>query len=322
MRLKAVLQERFIRWALRGKPPEPAPIILTQRRVYVLPTRPGIAFATMLLLMLVGAMNYNLSLGYALVFLLAGLGTITILHTFSNLAHLRIMPGRSEPVFAGERASFGLILENLRNAERPSLCLNLPEQPPVEVSVPPETSLEAHLELPTTRRGWLEMPRVRLTTTYPLGLIRTWSYAAPDLRCLVYPAPARNAPPLPAAPGDAGGMSHLAHGMDDFAGLRNHQPADPPRHVAWKAVARQDGGPLRTKLFSGAAAQTLWLDWQALPATLGSEERLALLTRWICDAHAAGISWGLRLPGSEMQPGAGAAHYHACLKQLALHDAN
>jgi hypothetical protein len=43
--LRHRLHETFVRWALREKPPEPAPIILTQRRVYVLPTRAGLAYA-------------------------------------------------------------------------------------------------------------------------------------------------------------------------------------------------------------------------------------------------------------------------------------
>lgn len=201
MALKAALQERFYRWALRGKPPEPTPIVLTQRRVYVLPTGQGVAFAGMLVLMLVAAMNYNLSLGYALVFLLAGLGTVTILHTFRNLAHLQILSGRTVPVFAGETAGFCLNLVNLRDAARPGIRLNLPARPVVEVEVPAQGDVEVRLDLPAPKRGWLAMPRVTLATTYPLGLIRTWSYAAPDLRCLAYPAPAPEAPPLPEMPG-------------------------------------------------------------------------------------------------------------------------
>jgi hypothetical protein len=35
--------------------------------------------------MLIGAINYNLSLGHALVFLLAGLGLVAMVHTFRNL---------------------------------------------------------------------------------------------------------------------------------------------------------------------------------------------------------------------------------------------
>ena len=298
-------------------------MILTQRRVYVLPTRQGLAFAVSLLVMLVGAINYNLSLGYALVFLLAGLGTTAILHTFRNLAHLRIMPGRTEPVFAHELASFGIVLANQRNESRPAIRLYLPkhlsQQPPVEIEVPAQANCEVRLELPTTRRGWLPLPRITLETNYPLGLIRAWGYAAPDLRCLVYPRPAEAAPPLPAAPGEDGGATRFAAGMEDFAGLRGHQPADPPRHVAWKAAARQDDGPLLTKLFAGASAQSLWLDWDLLPQTMDVETRLSVLTRWICDAHASGLAWGLRLPGAARAPASDDTHFHACLKLLALY---
>jgi len=110
--LRHRLHEAFVRWALRVRPPEPAPIVLTQRRVYVLPTRAGLAYATALGVILLGAMNYNLSLGHALVFLLAGLGVVAILHTFRNLVQISIRPGRCEPVFAGSQAQFDVVLEN------------------------------------------------------------------------------------------------------------------------------------------------------------------------------------------------------------------
>ena len=319
MSLAATLQERFFRWALRGRAPEASPITLTQRRVYVLPTRQGLTYAVSLLVMLVGAINYNLSLGYALVFLLTGLGITAILHTFRNLVQLRIAPGRCEPVFAGELASFGIVLTNQRDEVRPSIRLHLPGQTPVEVEIAEQSSLEARLTMPAQKRGWLPLPRVTLETKYPLGLIRAWSYAAPEQRCLVYPAPAATAPPVPAMPGEDGGAARVVAGMEDFAGLRRHQPADPPRHVAWKAAARQNSGPLLTKLFTGAAAHTLWFDWDMLPATLDVDTRLSLLTRWICDAHEAGLAWGLSLPGSELAPAGDDSHFHACLKRLALY---
>lgn len=91
----------FQRWLFRLYGPEAAPIVLRQRRIYVLPTGAGLAYAVALGFMLIGAINYNLSLGYALVFLLAGLGLVTLLHTFRNLVQLEISPGRTEPVFAG-----------------------------------------------------------------------------------------------------------------------------------------------------------------------------------------------------------------------------
>lgn len=322
MKLAATLQERFAVWALRTRTPEATPVVLTQRRVYVLPTRAGLLFAATLPVMLLGAINYNLSLGHALVFLLAGLGIVTIFHTFRNLVGLSIGSGRAEPVFAGEIAHFTLLLANPGGAERRMIRLSVPGGGEDCIDIPGGTTTPARLGLPTQRRGWLALPRVTLETVYPLGLIRTWSYAAPDMHCLVYPQPAPTAPPLPGSTGSAGGRMQDSRGAEDFAGLRGHQLADPPRHVAWKAAARQDvSAPLLTKQFTGASAETLWLDWEATAPALDGEARLSMLTRWVLDAAAGGLSWGLRLPGVCLDPASGDAHRHACLKALALHEA-
>ncbi|WIM05671.1 MAG: DUF58 domain-containing protein [Candidatus Nitricoxidivorans perseverans] len=320
MSLRSALHERFVVWALRTRPPEESPVILGQRRVYVLPTRAGLAYAASLLVMLVGAINYNLSLGYALVFLLAGLGLSAILHTFRNLVGLVVAPGRAEPVFAGDAAIFHLTVRNGRDDARRVIRLGLTGQPADTIDVPGGSAASARLSLPAPRRGWLAMPRVTIETRYPLGLVRAWSYCAPDFHCLVYPHPAPDAPPLPFSRGGAGGRIGGGQGTDDFSGLRGHQPADPPRHVAWKIAARQDeAAPLLTKQFAGTSSETLWLEWDSLPPGMDVESRLSLLARWALDAHGAGLAWGLRLPSATLAPTAGAEHLHACLKALALH---
>ncbi len=321
MRIAAALQDRFIQWALRVRPPEPTPVVLSQRRVYVLPTRAGIGYAASLVVMLLGAMNYNLSLGYALTFLLAGLGVTAILHTFRNLAHLALVPGRTEPVFAGDSARFTLLLQNARSDTRRQVRLRLADGPAQVVDVAGTSSAAAYLGVAATERGWLTLPRVTVDTTWPLGLIRAWAYAVPDARCLVYPRPANiGQPPPPLAGGRTGGSVNAPSGSEDFLALRGHQLADPPRHVAWKTAARLGAdAPLMTKQYADPAAQTLWLDWDALPAAMPVEERLSWLTRWTLDAHAAGLSWGLRLPGGQVAPAGGEVHLHACLRRLALH---
>ncbi|MFN4148872.1 MAG: hypothetical protein ACK4E4_04895, partial [Rhodocyclaceae bacterium] len=126
--LRRTLEERFVAWALRERPPEAVPIVLSQRRVYVLPTRGGLLFALSLIVLLIGAINYNLSLGHALVFLLGGLGLVTILHTFRNLAGLSLAVATPAPVFAGETAHFPLILHNPETRERRRLRLFFPGQ--------------------------------------------------------------------------------------------------------------------------------------------------------------------------------------------------
>jgi len=86
----------------------------------------------------------QLSLGHALVFLLAGLGIVAILHTFRNLVLLSIRPGRCEPVFAGSLAQFGLMLENRRPDGRTSLRLFVDDEEPREVDIGPTPARRPH----------------------------------------------------------------------------------------------------------------------------------------------------------------------------------
>ncbi|MDR1351634.1 MAG: DUF58 domain-containing protein, partial [Zoogloeaceae bacterium] len=122
----------------------------------------------------------------------------------------------------------------------------------------------------------------------------------------------------PGQPIGKSGAGPSREGDDDFAGLRERQPADSPRHIAWKAAAR-DGGekPLLIKLFSGGAQAELWLDWSLLNAD--AETRVSLLAGWVIRAEEAGYAYGLKLPGVQFAPARGAAHRHRCLEALALY---
>lgn len=317
--LRQRLHERFVRWALRTRPPEPVPIRLTQRRVYVLPTRGGLLYGVSLLTLLIGAINYNLGLGYALTFLLAGLGLVATLHTFRNLVGLQISVAPPEPVFAGDTACFPLLLNNTDLRTRRLLRLFPAGQSATSTDLPARQISRVLLPLPAARRGWLELPRVTLETTWPLGLVRTWSYAAPALACLVYPRPADAVPPAPTFSSQPQGKTLGASGDEDFAGLRRHQAGDPPQRIAWKTAARQcETAPLQTKQFAGTADQRLWFDFDTLTGH-DTETRLSILTRWILDADATGLAWGLRLPDAEFPLAQGPRHRQDCLRALALH---
>jgi uncharacterized protein (DUF58 family) len=55
---------------------------------------------------------------------------------------------------------------------------------------------------------------------------------------------------------------------------------------------------------------------------MGVEERLSHLARWVLNAHASGISYGLRLPGVTVELAAGEAHRERCLEALALYESD
>ncbi len=311
---------RIADWVYGFKPPERGTVVLVHRRVYIVPARLGVLFTATVLILVVGSINYALSLGFALAFILAGLGLAGMVHTARNLARIAISVGRAEPVFCGEAAQFRLYLDGRSTFDRPAiLARHVASGAQLVADIPHGGMAEIVLGVPAARRGWLPLGRVMLETRFPLGLFRAWSYVEPEARCLVYPRPERSTLPPWSPDAATGNAQAMAIGNEDFAGLRSYQSADSPRHVAWKAVART--GDMLTKQFSGEAASELWLDWKLLPAGLDLEQRLSRLAGWVLAAERNGARYGLRLPGLEIAPGHGDAHRSSCLQALALYEA-
>jgi uncharacterized protein (DUF58 family) len=301
---------------------EPGETLLHRRRVYILPTNAGIGFAALILVLLVGATNYNLGLGFGLTFLLICCALVDMVLTYRNLAQLHLRANRVVPVFAGAEARFELQIINRTRLDRYAIAIDFAGDSPRYLSDTAggaETTL--HLAYPTSVRGWLPAPRVRLVSRFPLGLFRAWGYWQPDLRALVYPFPETEAPPLPLV-GTAADDGRGSAGQDDFAGIRNYQPGDSMRSLAWRQIARLDlehGGQLVSKHFEGGGADQLVLDFNSLPATLDLEAKLSRLTRWVLMAEQRGLPYGMRLGSQQIGLGAGVAHQAACLQALALY---
>ncbi len=267
-----------------------------------------------LVLMLLGDINYNLSLGYVLTFLLAMMAVMSMLHAFRNLAQLEINAGRVDAVFAGEPAQFLLYFHNHNDLSRYQLCLRDGAGSKINFDIPAQQNIEVFFPLPARQRGWLELGRLTLYTEYPLGLFHAWSYLHFDARCLVYPQPLVEAE-LPSGKTPDGAGKRSIVGDDDFAGLRNYVVGDALPRIAWKAFARGQG--LQVKQFSTPLGDELWLDFSAAPDA-DEEAKLARMARWVLDAEISGLRYGLRLPNSELSPNLGAAHRDECLRRLAL----
>ncbi len=309
----ATLKQRFRTWLFRPGI-EGGTIVLTQRRIFILPTRQGLALAFVLALMLLGDINYNLSLGYVLTFLLAMMAVMSMLHAFRNLAHLEIRAGHADAVFSGGAAKFLLHFHNRSKLARYRLCLRNDAGSMISFDVPAQHDSEVAFPVPATQRGWLPLGNLTLHTEFPLGLFYTWSYLHFDTRCLVYPKPLAEAPLPPGDAPDGAGKRSVA-GDDDFSGLRKYVTGDALPRIAWKAFAREQG--LQVKQFSAQVGEELWLDIAGTPDR-NDEDKLARMTRWVLDAEAQGLRYGLRLPDGELPPGNGAAQRDECLRRIAL----
>jgi uncharacterized protein (DUF58 family) len=310
-------------WRTRATASDAGEVELGQRRVYILPTGAGMGFGVLLLVLLIGSINYNLGLGFGLTFLAAACAVVDMFYTYRNLAHLRLRAGRAPDVFAGTEVSFELHLANPTRIDRYAVLADVDDAPEPRHAIDVMAGAKAALVLaaPTEKRGWRAAPRVRLTTRFPLGLFRAWSYWQPDSRALVYPAPEQDAPPLPMSGRPSIDGSGSA-GNDDFAGVRSYQPGDPLRHLAWRQIARLDpldGGHLVTKQFEGGAVDQLVLDFDALPPRLDLELKLSRMARWVLEAELRTLPYAFRLGRTAYDTALGPAHQAACLRALALY---
>ncbi len=306
---------------------------LDRKHVFIFPTRHGVMLGAMLLVILLGSINYDNALGYLLTFLLFGVFLVAILHTYRNLAGLKYLGAQAKPVFAGTDAQFILALDN--RGQGPRYSLDFSSWPALTGpwwrrrrrvstisrigSLGAAEIVHGSVTLAAPQRGWLALQRVRITSIFPLGILRAWAYFDGNARCLVYPRPEGVLPLLLRGASSEEFRAGKGHGNDDFAGFRQYRPGDPIGAIAWKSFARAD--TLLVKRFTSGAVPCIRLRWNDCAALGGAEARLSQLTQWVLEAERRGLQYGLEIPQQRLEPSSGAVHCHHCLQTLALYDA-
>ena len=317
----ALVRAGFQRW-LQARLKRSDSLLLTQRNIYIVPTRAGLLFGLTLLVLLLASINYQLNLGYVLTFLLAGSGVVSMVLTHATLRGLTL---HLKPAGAG-------LCRRRRGARRRA---DLPRQRALRHR--PEARRGGRFDRRLDRcagrrpggrelgfvprlRGLHEVPALSAATRFPLGLFRAWTAWRPAARLLVYPQPERAAPALPAVRPvrSEPARSRSADGSES-EGVRAYRRGDPLNRVAWKkaATALETGGELVSRDTAAASHAELWLDWAACGA-LAAEQRLSRLTAWTLAAQRVGADYGLRLPGVTIAPASGEPQRRRCLEALAL----
>lgn len=306
---------RYDRW-LRRRLPAANKIVLVQRRLFIFPTRRGLFFVLTLLVMLLTAINYQNNLVYGVTFWLAMVFVVTVHFTHGNLLGLALQAGPAKPVFPGQRAEF---LVRLIGAKRDGhRSVRVSWESSEALTDIGQQSVDISLFQTVTKRGWFAPGRIKVESTYPLGLLRCWSYLDLELRVLVWPKPLPCRVPPPAA------SAHSAHsggsfaGHDDLAGFRAYQRGDPLRSVDWRAYARGQG--LLTRQYRSPETEQSWLDWSSLEGD--RERRLSYLCYLVLEYAAKGDDYGLRLPGYQLDIDGGDRQRDLALQALALYGAD
>ncbi len=304
-----------MRWIARRHGRDGLPFTINRRRIYIVPTRFGIALALLLVAMLIAGLNYNSNLGLGFGFLMTSLALVAMHHCHRNLLGLRVDVGGEADAFAGGTARFDFTLHNDAVIERCDIEIHCGDGT-ATTSVAPQGYAKASVDLGMSRRGIARHPRFELRTRYPFGWFRAWTYVQCPLTIFVAPDPRGNLPVPAAAAGSGHASRSERRGEEDFAGLRAYEAGVPLKHMAWKVLAR--GGEPAVRSYTGLAGRPEWLDWSTLEG-LDAEARLSQLCRWVIEGEVARHPYGLRILGAEIPPSLGAAHRLACLRTLAAY---
>jgi len=326
LRPLAHVRARFRRW-WRSRLQHRDAMLLTQRNVYILPTRPGFMLAATLLVLLVGSINYQLNLGYLLTFLLSGSALIGmhLCHGTLHADQLQLLPPQA--CFAGRSTTIGVDLVSTRTTVRHGIALSvLGAHQWVWTDVPPQGRATVQVAFKPERRGQHPIPALTAETRFPLGTFRVWTVWQPASRVLVYPAPELHAPPLPEGEPRAGGaVARSQRSSGEFDGVRAYRRGDPLKLVVWKKFAKAE--ELVSRDTYHAQRFELWLDLALAapghnpPSGAPLEHALSRLCAWILEAERQGLDYGLRLGPQQISPANGEAHKRQCLEALARYGA-
>ncbi len=312
-KLNALISERWLSW-LKKRRPAAQTFELSQKSTYIFPTRYGFLLLGVLLLMAVGATNYQNNLIFIAAFMVVALGLLCILMTFGNLVGIRFSAHNPEPVYAGQTARFPVSLSS--DKHHMAISLGFSGQLLHTVNIEPNQEVRVLVSRQYSKRGRHLIAPVRCQTLFPLGFVQAWSWLFFDSCVIVFPAPI--APP--AQHFNRGGDSQdysdkFQAGIEEFYGLRGYQSGDLMSRIHWKSFAREKG--LQTKEFVDYLSEPDVFRFDDFIG-IDVETRLSYLSYLLIEANREGKLFGLSMPDGFWPPATGEEHLHQCLTALAL----
>ncbi|QNH50236.1 DUF58 domain-containing protein [Acinetobacter venetianus] len=267
---------------------------LLQKDVLVFIYKQGFLYLVLILITFIAGINYanNLILGFC--FLLSAILCISFYLTFKQLHDLKIE----------------IVMPEVGQVNQPSIIrLMLKQQDKIVRYLRIQSSQQEHMiylnqvqqtvELPVLpqQRGLYEFGVIKVYSTYPLGLVRAWTYLYPKQKIWI-------APRAHDWQKEHKNQPTTAHdSLDEFKELRAFRQGDSYQNVAWKQVARGQG--FFIKMFEAQANhQHLEIDYQQIPA-LGHEEKLSFMMGLVEQCEQLGDDYALILPHARLESGQG-----------------
>ncbi|MCL6268702.1 DUF58 domain-containing protein [Sansalvadorimonas sp. 2012CJ34-2] len=305
--------KRWLGWLNRRIPPSNT-VTLSQKSLFILPTKAGFTFLLVAFLIFLAGVNYQNSLSYAVSFFMVSLFQIGLWHTWRNLAGITLVARGADSVHVGQMAGFRISCCCADGLAQQGIMLGWPDHGLVRVD-PEGDEATATIHCSVHRRGLFHPERVRVESVYPVGLFKAWSWVDLDQEVLVWPA-LQDVEKVGSTGISDDGHREVPDGMDDFAGHRSFMPTDSAAQVDWKVLARSE--ELLVRQFHALAGDDLWLDLETAPGR-DTEQKLGWLASQCVLLGQGSLVWGMKLGRQTVALGQGEHHAHKCLDALALY---
>ncbi len=299
-----------------------APLKIGYNQIRIYPTAVGFLYLGCAIILFLLGINYQNNLVIILCCILLAAIPFVILDTYANMNEITLEPLDTSNHFAGETVRFRLKLKTTKKRHA-FLVAPMNEGDGISefydiVDDGSELGIVFHPE----KRGYLESGAFIITSSYPLGIIRTHIVIDFKQKTLIYPRPLIGNYHLSEQAISVG--SHITtnsaniKGMDELSGLRPYREGESPSLISWKQVAMNRG--FYAKDFTATVDEKEYLDIDTLPGTL--EERISVMTYATLQLSANNRLFGVKLGRNVIEPNQGEKHKEAILKALALYDGN
>ncbi|MDP5035593.1 MAG: DUF58 domain-containing protein [Alishewanella sp.] len=306
-------KRKFAAW-LAKRQPAATEVELTQSVIYILPSRFGWWFVFLIALLYLMGTNYQNNLILLLSFMLLSLLMVTMLLAFLNMHQLKLSVKQDARCFAPERAQLPLALSG-KSCQMLHIGLRGQRQRQLVESLSQQHRLA--LALPTLSRGYYPFPRLELSSTFPLGLFRCWSYPALTSAIWVYPEAIEQIHANTERLAEQASKQTTPHALLEPDDVKSYQAGDSPKRILWRKLASTPEQPV-VRSYSGEASPLP--HWIKIPALQGAalESVLSHACFQLLALEQQGHSYGLQTQSVTLAPAKGALHLERCLQELAL----
>lgn len=308
--------KRFWQKWVRKRNQSGNPQSVHSRNLYVLPSGFGWVYGVVVLAIFLGAINSQISTVFYMAFLLAVIGIVSAWEAHANLKNLSFRLINVEDSSQGTPARMTIIIQP-NNKLRWGIEFQIAAQPKTRLERIPPEGLQFVIPVETTERGYFLVPVIVISSLYPFGIFRVWSYAYFDDHYYVYPQPVDPGfwPDAYIAQNE---KQRHALGDDNVYDLKQvENPWAAPKLIHWKIAAKGQGWYL--KIMDSNEVDNWLFKLNDLSFSKDLEVKLQNLSYWLQTAESSNQIYALELKDTRTAFSNGKEHLQSCLRQLALY---